>query len=86
MSLPPLPEPINGVDGPDGPWPLFTTEQMQAYAKLAVREALERAAQACKDYAVRCGYKEPTNCMTGGTTAIGCEVLIRAMLKEYECS
>ena len=42
--LPPLPEAINGIDGPDGPWPLFTEDQLRDFAKLAVREALERAA------------------------------------------
>lgn len=40
-ALPPLPEPISGVDGPDGQWPLFTTDQMQAYARAASQQANE---------------------------------------------
>jgi len=35
-DLPPLPEPISGVDGPDGQWPLFVTDQMEAYALAAI--------------------------------------------------
>lgn len=35
-KLPPLPEPASGIDGPDGPWPLYTAADMQDYARATV--------------------------------------------------
>ena len=90
-DLPPLPE-TNTV-----PRDYYTREQIQSYAKLAVREALERAAKACDDlgskyrnlYKGRTDPVDRDRCYNPHTDGLSdgaweCEAAIRAMIEEYK--
>jgi len=67
-------------------FPLMLSEsEMLAFARrmidIGAAEENEECAKVCEGLAKLWGYKEPTNCCTTGTGAIGCTVAIRARRK-----